>query len=130
MPVGADWYAVDMAAVREVVSQPRPTAVPTTSGAVLGVFNLRGEIVPLFDTGALLQVASTPEGLYCAVVSVPSGPAGLVTTGVPESAELGEPVSPPESTSGLGCFAVGARLVTLLDVDALLTPRHREVRSS
>jgi purine-binding chemotaxis protein CheW len=130
VPVGADWYAVAMSSVREVLSRPRPTAVPTTPAAVLGLFNLRGEIVPLFDTAALLGLGSTPDGPYAAVVLTTLGPAGLVATGVPESVELGEPVSRPETSSGLGCYAVGSRLATLLDVDALLMPGHREVRSS
>ena len=69
MPVGPDWYAIDIARVREVVDAPMLAGMPTAPPTLLGVFNLRGEIVPLFDTAALLGLGSVATGSHAAVVS-------------------------------------------------------------
>jgi len=58
LPVGADLYAVPMGWVREVVAVPPPTRLVTAPPLVLGLFNLRGQIVPLLDTAALLGLRS------------------------------------------------------------------------
>jgi purine-binding chemotaxis protein CheW len=121
MPVGPDWYAVEVGSVREVVVQPPLTAVPTAPEALLGVFNLRGEIVPLFDTGALLGLGPMPAGPFAAIVRTSIGPAGLAVTGAPESVDLGEPVT-AEVVAGVATYALGPRLVTLVDVEQLLVP--------
>jgi purine-binding chemotaxis protein CheW len=122
LPVGLDLHALDMSAVREVVSAPLVTALPTAPRTVLGVFNLRGEIVPLFDTAALLGFGTTPAGNFAAVVQTPAGPAGLVATGFPESVELGRPTGATESEGTIAAYAVGTRIATLLDLEFLLSP--------
>ena len=121
LPVGADWYAVDLQAVREVIILPAVTAVPTAPSPVLGLFNLRGEIVPLFDTAALLGLGGMPRGSFAAIVRTAAGPAGLSLSGMPEAVELGEP-EPIDIVSGVAIYSVGARLATLVDVDQVLGP--------
>jgi hypothetical protein len=49
------------------------------------------------------------------------GPAGLAVTGAPESVDLGEPVT-AEVVAGVATYALGPRLVTLVDVEQLLVP--------
>lgn len=90
MPVGADWYALDVHAVGEVVAHPAVTAVPAAPPALLGLLNLSGEIVPLFDTAALLGLGPMPAGPFATVVRTTKGPAGLSVSGAPEPAELGD----------------------------------------
>ena len=53
LPVGDELYAVPMESVREVVADPPITTLATAPPLVFGLFNLRGQIVPLFDTAAL-----------------------------------------------------------------------------
>lgn len=122
LPLGADWYGAEMAGVREVVSAPVVTALPNAPAAVLGVFNLRGEIVPLFDMGTLLGVGRGEAPAFAAVMETPLGPAGLAMTGAAESAVLGDPVGTSDLPGAVAVHAVGNRLVTLLDVEALLLP--------
>ena len=124
MPVGPDWYGVAMTSVREVVDRPRLTALPTAPDNVVGLFNLRGEIVPLFDTAALLEVGQVGKGDFVAIVQTALGLAGLAATGMPESLELGEPFGASEMAIGIATYRVGARLVTLIDVELLLAPAH------
>ena len=54
LPVGDDLYALPMDWVREVVAAPTVTRLVTAPSVVLGLFNLRGQIVALLDTAALL----------------------------------------------------------------------------
>lgn len=129
-PVGPDWYAVEMSSVREVVSDPRPTELPTAPAVFLGLFNLRGEIVPLFDTASLLDMGSVGPATSCVVVLTPLGPAGLAATGIPEVVELGDPIGAAEGAATVATFAVGRRLAALLDAPALLAPARTAGRGA
>jgi purine-binding chemotaxis protein CheW len=122
LPVGSDYYALAMTSVREVVAEPRVTPLPTAPEQVLGLFNLRGEIVPLFDTGLLLGLGRLEGSSFCAVVLTALGPAGLSATGLPEAAELGEPVAGSDIPGSVASYAVDDRLTTLLDVEAVMAP--------
>ena len=88
LPVGVELYAVPMESVREVVADPPITMLVTAPKVVLGLFNLRGQIVPLFDTAVLLGVGSVHEAkfTFVAVVQTSNGLAGLAATGLPQRA--------------------------------------------
>ena len=122
LPVGPEWYAVETSAVREVAAAPLVVPLPTAPTSVLGVFNLRGEIVPLFDTAALLGVGQFPEHPYVAVLETAMGPAGLSATAVPETAELTEHASAAELPGAAGVYAHDNRLVVLVEPEVLLAP--------
>lgn len=123
VPVGADWYAFAMHSVREVVASPLLTSVPTGPAALLGLFNLRGEIVPLFDTAALLDVGRVGVGSFAVVVLSDLGPAGLAATAAPEAAELDQPLL-TDTAAEVETYAIGKRLATLVEVDDLLSPER------
>jgi purine-binding chemotaxis protein CheW len=120
IPVALDLYAVPVDGVREVVRAPVLTRLPTAPALVLGLFNLRGEIVPLLDTSALIGLGSIPDWTFVAVVRSSLGSAGLAATSLPEPVALGEPVGPSESPATAGTYAVGHRLAVLLDIEELL----------
>ena len=58
LPVEGDLYALPMDWAREVVAAPPLTRLVTAPPIVLGLFNLRGQIVPLLDTAALLGMGT------------------------------------------------------------------------
>jgi purine-binding chemotaxis protein CheW len=120
VPVGLDLYAVPMDAVREVVKAPPLTGLPTAPALVLGLFNLRGEIVPLLDTPGLMGLSRLTDWSFVAVVRSSLGPAGLAATAPPEPTTLRDPVGSSESRATAGTYAVGQRLAVLLDVEELL----------
>ena len=124
IPVGHDWYAISILTVREVVAGPNLTVVPTAAPATLGLFNLRGEIVPLFDTAGLLGLGGGTDPAFAVVVFTTVGPAGLAATGAPEAVELEEPIGTAEIVAGLGTYGVEGRVATLVDTEALLAPAH------
>lgn len=119
LPVGGELYAVDADRASEVVARPSPTRLPLAPPEVAGLINLRGEIVPLFDTAAVLGVGQLASWAFAAVVRTNAGPAGLATSALPTVTELGEAVAASELTGTIGTFAIGRRLVVLVDVDAL-----------
>ena len=120
LPVERGWYAVPMDSVDEVIARPEVALIPTAPSSLLGVFNLRGEIVPLFDTAALLETGSTKTGSHIVVIRSTLGRGGLLIHHAPESAELEEPVARAKHRAGVAVYGVGERLVTLLDLPELL----------
>jgi chemotaxis signal transduction protein len=124
LPVGDELYAVPMESVREVVADPPITMLVTAPPVVLGLFNLRGQIVPLFDTAVLLGVGSVDEAelTFVAVVQTPDGLAGLAATGLPRRTVLETATGPSELHGTIGVFRLGRRVAVLLDLAALLTP--------
>jgi chemotaxis signal transduction protein len=93
-PVGSEWYGVDFDWIREVVERPTVTPIPTAPPAVLGLFNLRGEMVPVFDTGRMLGVGAAAAAPFVVVVDTAAGLAGLAVTGLPVAARLGDTLGP------------------------------------
>ncbi len=122
LPLGAELYAVPIEWVREVVADPPIAMLATAPTPVLGLFNLRGQIVPLFDTAALLGVGAVGAFAFAAVVQTPDGLAGLAVTGLPQRAVLETATGQSELPGTIGIHRLGRRVVVLLDLAALLTP--------
>ena len=122
-PLGVDLYARPLEQVREVLPLPRIATLPTAPPTVLGVFNLRGEIVPVLDTSRVLgvdPVAGPPA--YVAVVDTELGAAALVATDLPRAVELADAVGPADLEGAVGSFQVDNRLAVLIELDTLLAP--------
>lgn len=122
LPVGDERYAVDITSAREVVTAPDIVTLPTAPARVLGLFNVRGELIPIFDTAALLGLAPVGDVSFAAIVETTLGVAALATTGLGEAVELGEPVGNTDSPGAVASYEVGSNLVVLLDLEALLAP--------
>ena len=56
--LGDERFAIDAEVVQRVVALPAITALPGTSPPVLGIANLRGGLIPVFDLAQLLDVPS------------------------------------------------------------------------
>ena len=127
LPVGADRYALELVAIREVVVAPTVVPLPGAPATVLGVANLRGEVVPVFDTVALLGRGRLERLAFAAVAETEAGLAALAADGEPSTVVLDEPVGAAESPVASGRFALPDGVVVLLDVDALLAPERVSV---
>lgn len=66
--VGNESYAVAVEHVTEVAELGTLTPVPGANGSVLGVRNLRGEVLPVFDLATVLEITgdSLPQCLLVA----------------------------------------------------------------
>lgn len=120
--LGSDLYAIETSVAREVVPASECTHLPATPPSVLGVFNLRGEIVPVFDTAALLGFPPAVSPSFVVVVETELGLAGLTSDIMGEATELGEPVGETDIPGTVAAYAVGRQVAVLVDVEALLLP--------
>jgi purine-binding chemotaxis protein CheW len=123
LTIGGDTYAVPLDKVREVVPGPTITNLPTAPPVIRGVFNLRGDIVPLYDTGALLGFPVGMAMPYAILVETGQGLAGIAATSMPETIRLRDPVGRAEIDGGTETYMAGAeRIVMGLDLNILLNP--------
>ncbi len=130
-------FGVGILAVREIIAAQEITPLPQMPAYVLGVFNLRGRIIPVVDLRARLELTCAPfSNETCIIVveiATPSGestPVGFVVDTVREVLDIPESSleKPPrwgaEASAEwmLGLAKIGAphKVVTLLDVQVLL----------
>ncbi len=59
--LGLEWYAVPISGVREIHNEYAVTRIPRVPDSVLGVINVRGEIVSVTDLATLIRVPSRSE---------------------------------------------------------------------
>lgn len=120
IPVAADWFALELRGVREVVAAPDPAPLPGAPEAVRGLINLRGTIVPLLDTAVLLGLGPMPAP-YAAIAETDAGPAALTAGGMPVTARLEDLAGPAELPGAVARFATDeGGVATLLDVEELM----------
>ncbi|MBH9575468.1 chemotaxis protein CheW [Inhella proteolytica] len=122
---GAD-YALDLRWVREIRTPETPTPLPGQPPAVLGVTNLRGDMVPLLCLRTQLQQAAPTQGSGAVVVvQLPRGLLGLLVDAVQDVRELDAgDLRPPPFPQGraahlLGLYQTGRQPLQLLDPMAL-----------
>ena len=119
--LGDENLAVPLGDVREVVVSPVVSSLPTAPAALLGLFSVRGEIVPLYDPASLIGFGSTPDPSYAVIIDLDGAPAALAFGSVPELVELGEQIADAESEGTLGVRQAGAVHAVVVDVAALFT---------
>lgn len=130
--LGGESYGFPLGRVREVVKPAPITPVPSIPEHILGVMNLRGEILPVLDPKRLLGLGAgtpTPEGRII-VVRAPGMVAGFLVDGVEDAIEVKGSLEPPLATLPEeravyleGQVAHERRLVGVLKVEALLARR-------
>jgi chemotaxis signal transduction protein len=123
LPVGADLYAVPIGWIKEVLVAPTLTPLVTAPSVVLGLFNLRGQIVPLIDTAALLCGTSGAPA-FALVLQSPDGLVGLAATAIPKRVVLKSPLGPSEQPGTVGTYELQRQAVVLLDPAVLLAPER------
>lgn len=131
--VGGQSYAINIGKVREIRGWTEPSGMPNSEAHVMGVINLRGEVLPLLDLAAKLGL-TTPEISERSVIIVVE--ADELTVGflvdsvsniITPSPEDMQP--PPEVVKSSGKGHVSAltllddNVTRILDLEALL---HRQ----
>jgi purine-binding chemotaxis protein CheW len=120
LPLGDELYAVGVEHLREVVVAPRITTVPGAPASVLGVFNLRGAILPILDTARLLGREPLDRAPIALVVTCWDSKAALAATDSPSVVDLNAVVRSAESPGASVIHRFGDVLVTMLDIEVLL----------
>jgi purine-binding chemotaxis protein CheW len=118
--LGTEQYALDLDHVLEVLELGDVTPVPGSGATLIGLRNLRGEILPALDLSALLGVVGESSPRRLVVVADGDRRAGLAVDELIDLSQL------PATTARVGSLLVregvlveGA-LVGVVDVSALL----------
>jgi purine-binding chemotaxis protein CheW len=128
--LGEEEYGVDIMTVQEIILYGCITQVPEVPEHVLGVINLRGNVIPILNLRRRFGMPDQPaeDATRIVVMNLNGRTVGVVVDGVNEVLRLAEDeVSPtPPSLSGAGKDYItglarrGERLLILLDMARLL----------
>jgi purine-binding chemotaxis protein CheW len=114
--VGSEAYAMPVQHVREVVGLGQVTVVPGSRPEMLGVRNLRGQILPVVDLAMLLGIDATVPPTRLLVAEAGGRAAGFAIDAVSEVGELQDPTEEAESALLIGATLAGGDLIGLIDV--------------
>lgn len=84
--LGEERFLVPLISVREVGKVPRLTEVPHGPDPLVGVMNLRGELLPVYDAAAGLGLVEATRDLASPLASAPPRPMRVVVVHVPPEA--------------------------------------------
>jgi purine-binding chemotaxis protein CheW len=117
--IGDEHYALPVSDVLEVAELGEVTAVPGADAAVRGVQNLRGQVLPVIDLVAVLDLAGG-EPRRIVIAEHGGRKAGLAVASVESVERLPEAAQEVDSTYVTCAALVDGALVGILDVGAVL----------
>jgi len=134
--LAGETYAVAIERVREIVKVPLLTEVPRARAELLGVMNLRGEVLPVYDVKPKLRLSDQPavvrgpsdvgRGARVVLLRDEVGDAGILVDSVSQvvklpAASLEAAPSGAETTSAIaGLGRKNDQLYIVLDVGEVL----------
>jgi purine-binding chemotaxis protein CheW len=118
--VGPELYALPVASVLEVAEVDRLTAVPGAPTGTLGLQNLRGSALPIFELAALLGVAGG-EPSRIVVTESQGSRAGLAVDEVCDVGLLPDEGDESESPMLARAALTDAGLIGVLDLEELFS---------
>jgi purine-binding chemotaxis protein CheW len=118
--VGPELYALPVSAVLEVAEVDRLTAVPGAPTGTLGLQNLRGSALPIFELAALLGV-SGGEPSRIVVTESQGSRAGLAVDEVCDVGLLPDEGADSESPLLARAALTDAGLIGVLDLEELFS---------
>jgi purine-binding chemotaxis protein CheW len=128
-----EWYAVRVAEVREIYQEYSITSIPCVPDYILGVVNIRGEIISVTDVARLMRLGSLTTDLDQApsiVVQNDGCTTAMVVDEIGDIADIPrDGVEPPLSIIDkvqaefiVGSIFVDGQLIGLVNVDRILEP--------
>jgi chemotaxis signal transduction protein len=115
--VAGEAYAVPVGSVLEVVGLGQVTAVPGARPELLGVLNLRGQILAVADLAPILGLRRIAPAVRMLVAQSAERQAGFVIDEVSEVGELSDPTEPTESAMLAGATLADGELIGVIDLD-------------
>lgn len=88
--LGEEFYALDVQYVREILNIPQITPVPCTPESILGVINLRGDIISVIDIGRILglEVEGFKESRKIIIVEIDTEIVGITVDSIIDVMEI------------------------------------------
>lgn len=118
---GGQSYSLDITHVREIRRWSAVTPLPHAPAEVLGVMNLRGSVIPIYDLSARFGLGLTPENPRNVVVVAMIGPqtVGLLVEAVSEI--LSVPLAQIQDTPDIRSDATRASITGVIPMEAGMT---------
>lgn len=131
--LGLEWYAVKVEEVREIYQEFVITQIPCVPDFVLGVVNIRGEIISITDIAKLMRLGALTTDLDAApaiVIKNDDCTTAMVVDEIGDIADVPcDGIEPPLSTIDktqaefiAGSLYVGGKLVGLINTGRVLEP--------
>ena len=117
--VGAERYALPVARVLEVGEMRTLTVAPGAARAILGVCNLRGDLLPVFDLATVLGLPRSDAPRRLLVAERGGTRAGFAVDEVTDVDELPEADQETDSDLLSGAALIDGGLVGVIDMDRL-----------
>jgi purine-binding chemotaxis protein CheW len=114
--VASEAYAVPVEHVLEVADLGQVWAVPRARPELLGVRNLRGQILPVVDLTLLFGIPRTVPPTRLLVAEAGGRRAGFAIDEVSGVGQLGDPAEETESDLLLGAVLGEGELIGVIDV--------------
>ena len=118
--LGTEQYALDLDDVLEVLELGDVTPVPGSGATLIGLRNLRGEILPALDLSALLGVVGEGSPRRLVVVADGDRRAGLAVDELIDLSQLPAATAKVDSLLVREGVLVDGALVGVVDVPAML----------
>jgi chemotaxis signal transduction protein len=116
---GGEHYAIPVDDVLEIADHGEVSEVPGAPPEVLGVRNLRGQVIPVIDLAGALDLRGSSDRDRIVVVEDSGRLAGLAVDGVVDVGALGAATEEVESPYLRGGLLVEGALVGVIDIAAL-----------
>ena len=114
--IAAEAYAVAVQHVLQVAVLDQVTAVPGAPPAMLGVWNLRGQILPVVDLAQLLRIPGPASPARLLVAEAGDQQAAFAIDDVSEVGELADPTQETMSDLLVGATLADGELIGVIDV--------------
>lgn len=126
--VGKERFAIPLLKVREVIGMPQITPFPQSPTHVVGIFNLRGQIITIFDLRSRLNSKAKGDQPTVIICDIENGQIGLIVDFIANvlSVETDQLSNVPEGTTTQGrefvtnIYSAQDELTLMLDVDQIL----------
>ena len=134
--LGGEGYCIKIAQAKEVIKSPPVTKVPNTPQFVVGVINLRGEIISVVDIRYFfgLEQKEKTKDIRVIISDAAGSPVGIIIDKIKDTINIEkESIQPPLSTikGKLAEYTEGQvqlkkEILTLLDLEKVLRCEEME----
>lgn len=132
--IGEEWYAVRVSDVREIFQEYAITSIPCVPDYILGVVNVRGEILSVTDPAKLMRLGAVDLGVAehppAIVIANETVVTALIVDEIGDISEVAnDAIEPPVSIIDraqaefiAGSVHIADTMVGLINIDRMLEP--------
>ncbi len=123
--VGNESFALPVGQVLEVADLGQLAPVPGAPPSILGVRNLRGQVLPVIDLAAVLGTAHSDSAAKLVIAEEAGRRAGLAIDQVTDVGELTGPLQETDSPFLAGSTLAEGELVGIVDIGGVFAAVER-----